>query len=308
MHRAAGERRRRTCAPVGRDRGSRPLRRIAGLLLGAALVAVAALAAATWHLIAPQPAPAGPPPPGLGVEAIGFDSPSGSRIAGWFASGRTGAGAVLLLHGVRATRASMTARMAWLAREGYAVLAVDLQAHGESPGRFITFGRREALDAAAAVAILRARLPGERIGAIGASLGGAAALLGTEPLAVDALVLEAVYPDIRSAVANRLAIRLGEVGRRLTPLIEAAARLMTGLSPDELRPIDRIGAARAPILVAAGAEDRHTTAAETQAMFVRATGMKQLWMVPGVAHVDLHAAAPAAYEATVGAFLSLHLR
>ena len=42
---------------------------------------------------------------------------------------------------------------------------------------------------AAAVAFVRARLPGERVGAIGVSLGGAAALLGPAPLAVDALVV-----------------------------------------------------------------------------------------------------------------------
>lgn len=41
--------------------------------------------------------------------------------------------------------------------------------------------------------------PGEKIGAIGQSLGGAAALLCPRPLQVDALVIEAVYPDIDGA-------------------------------------------------------------------------------------------------------------
>jgi dienelactone hydrolase len=57
--------------------------------------------------------------------------------------------------------------------------------------------------ASSSVAFVRARLPNERIGAIGASLGGAAALLGPHPLPVNALVFfESVYPDIASLVPN----------------------------------------------------------------------------------------------------------
>lgn len=272
------------------------------------LGAVIGLAIATWSLLAPQHITAGSPPADIRAERVAFDSPSGSRIAGWFVPGRAGQGAVIVMHGVRSSRVSMIARMRWLAAEGYAVLAFDFQAQGESPGRFITFGKLEALDAAAAVAMLRARLPGERIGAIGASLGGAAALLGPSPLGVDALVLEAVYPDIRTAIANRLEQRLGTPGRRLAPILELAARWITGLTPAELQPIARIGSATAPLLLAVGAEDRHTTLADTRAMLERAAPGTPLWIVPGAAHVDLHAAAPAEYVATVGPFLARYLR
>src|SRR5439155_11809470 len=88
--------------------------------------------------------------------------------------------------------------------EGFSVLLFDFQAHGESTGARITFGHREGQDAAAAIAYMRARLAGERVGAIGSSLGGAAALLAPKPLEIDALVLESVYSDIRSATENRI--------------------------------------------------------------------------------------------------------
>jgi len=73
----------------------------------------------------------------------------------------------------------------------------------------MTFGRLEAYDARAALKFVHGRLPGIPVGAIGSSLGGAAALLGPQPLSVDALVLEAVYPRIEAAVGNRIAIRSG---------------------------------------------------------------------------------------------------
>ena len=106
------------------------------------------------------------------------------------------------MHGAWDTRLRMIQRARVLQGEGFSVLLFDFQAHGESPGTRITFGRLEALDATAAVGFVRSRLPGVRVGAIGASLGGAAALLGDGPLKVEALVLEAVRAYLRRILAE----------------------------------------------------------------------------------------------------------
>jgi pimeloyl-ACP methyl ester carboxylesterase len=108
------------------------------------------------------------------------------------------------MHGVHANRLSMVDRARLLHASGFSVLLFDLQAHGESTGTRITFGHLEAFNAAAAVAYMKSRLPLEKISAIGTSLGGAAALVGPNPLPVDALVLESVYPDIGAVCPRRL--------------------------------------------------------------------------------------------------------
>ncbi len=114
----------------------------------------------------------------------------------------------------------MVDRARVLHEHGFSVLLFDFQASGESSGHRITFGKLEGLDAAAAVAFVRDRRPGERVGVIGTSLGGSAALLGPTPLAVDALVLEAVYPDMDAALSTRLRVRLGRfAGPLFTPLL-----------------------------------------------------------------------------------------
>ena len=211
--------------------------------------------------------------------------------------GPPGGGAVVLMHGVKGNRLAMLRRARLLHTEGFSVLLFDFQAHGESTGTRITFGRLEGLDAAAAVAFVRQRLPNERIGAIGSSLGGAAALLGPEPLAVDALVLESVYPDIGTAIANRIRIVLGPVAGALAArptawLFEAILPPFLGMRPSELRPIDGIARVAAPLLIASGTADTRTTMLETQAMFARAPEPKQLWAVEGMGHVDLEGYAP----------------
>jgi uncharacterized protein len=287
------------------------MRRVTWAAAGLAAAGILLFAAVglSGHLLArPAFAVIGEAPADLGAETVIIPSPSGSNLRGWLIRGRSGAGAVVVMHGVRGNRTGLIDRMRLLRDASYSVLGFDFQAHGESPGRRITFGFLESYDARAAVAYLRQRMPGERIGAIGPSLGGAAALLGDTPLHVDALVLEAVYPDIGSAIADRLEIRLGPPGRLIAPAYVLLMNAVIGVSPDRLRPIDRIDEVIAPVLIVSGTEDRHTTIAETRQMFARAKEPKALWEVEGAAHVDLLRYAPAEYERRVVGFLNRNLR
>ena len=277
---------------------------LAGLVLAGGAGAVWSLGSA---LVAPVPRAIGPPPAELAAELVAFDSRSGSRLRGWLARGTPGRGVVVLAHAVRGSRLDMLPRALFLTRAGYSVLLFDQQAHGESPGRFISFGWLEALDAAAAVGFAAERLPGEPIGYLGVSQGGAAALLGPAPLPVSALVLEAVYATLAEAVADRLAIRLGPLGPPLAPLLLLQLRPRLGVSADALRPIDGIRAVRAPILLVAGDRDAHTPLAESQRLFEAASGRNDMWVLVGVSHQDFHRVAGAAYEERILDFFAAHL-
>ena len=263
------------------------------------------LAAAALHCAAARPATA---PAGLAAEPVAFRSASGSLIRGWLARGRAGGGAVLLLHGIDASRVEMVPRARFLQDAGYTVLLIDFRAHGESTGEDPTYGALESRDARAALAFLRAAAPDERVGVIGISMGGAAALLGPGPLPVDALVLESVYPTIDDAVHDRLRAWLGPVGPALQGFVMWALFPRLGVTATDLRPIDRIGAQTAPVFLLAGTADPYTTIAESRALFEAARAPKAYWPVEGAAHVDLHAFAPAEYERRVGTFLAEHLR
>ena len=285
------------------------------LLVGTAIAGLAGAVLLVGLLLsAPSRAVVGPPPDILNVaEQVGIQSASGSLLQGWWLPGRHGAGAVVLMHGVHGNRLGLVRRARLLADRGTAVLLFDFQAHGESTGRRITFGKLEALDAAAAVAFARDRAPGEQVGALGISLGGAAALLGPEPLDVYALVLESVYPDIDAALANRLRAALGGiVGPVAAPVLGPLFKLLLppilGVRPAELRPVDRIGEVRVPVLVAAGTADDRTTLAESQDLFAHIRAPGTFWAVPGAGHEDLQRFDPEGYDRVVLAFLDHHLR
>ncbi|HEX7808439.1 MAG TPA: alpha/beta hydrolase [Thermoanaerobaculia bacterium] len=164
---------------------------VAFALIACAIVAMFALRSA---LTRPFQAPAGPPP--AGAKPIHFASESGAEIHGWWWDARDAKGVVLLLPGVRANRRSMVDRATFLHAAGYTTMLVDFQATGESRGKAITFGDRERHDVLGAVAFARKQAPHAKLAIIGSSLGGAATLLATPLLDVDAMVLEAVYPSI----------------------------------------------------------------------------------------------------------------
>lgn len=230
----------------------------------------------------------------------------GKRLAATYRPGRTGRSpAVLHLHGVKASRQASAANAAWLARLGYASLAIDFRGHGESDLDRRSFGLREARDADAAFRWLKRRQRGSAVAVIGTSLGGAAGLLGDRgPLPAEAMVLQAVYPDIRRAIRNRIAARLGlPAATLLEPLLSFQSLPRFGVPPSRLSPLRALRRYRGPVLVIGGLDDRYTPAAETKALYGQASPRSELWLVPGIGHAGIGDLADEAYRLRLKLFL-----
>jgi dipeptidyl aminopeptidase/acylaminoacyl peptidase len=245
------------------------------------------------------------------AEDVWIKTEDGLDIAGTYRPGNNvSAPGILLLHGNGASRAATEANALWLAEQGYGTLTIDFRGHGESDSANHSFGLFEARDAKAAFEWLSKRHGGARIGVIGISLGGAAALLGDAgPLPADALVLQAVYLDIRSAIRNRLEERLGGLLAAVgEPLLSYQSWLRQGVGPDRLSPLATMPKVKTPVLVIGGAEDHYTPEAETRALFAAAGGTKELWIVPGLGHAGMSDAATQEYRVRLAAFFGQHLK
>jgi alpha-beta hydrolase superfamily lysophospholipase len=176
-----------------------------------------------------------------------------------------------------------------LNRHGYSVLAIDFRGHGESSASSKSFGLFESDDASAALDWLRRANPGSQLGVIGFSLGGAASLLGKRgPLPVDAMILEGVYPDLRHAIYNRLAHRVGNIAASLMePLLSYQSVLRLGESPEAIAPIRALARVGVPVMVVGAAEDQNTPPADTRAMFHAVRSRRELHIIPAMSHDEL---------------------
>ena len=256
------------------------------------------------RLLLPNRHEVGEAPDDLPIEDITIKTSSGLELSGWLIDRPNAQVGILLMHGSGQNRNIMVPRARFLHQAGYAVLLFDFRAHGESQGRFKTFGVGEHEDAKAALKLLKERTGVQQTAIIGFSLGGAAAILGPTPLETDAFVLEAVFPSIEAAVANRVKLRLGSPFAWTQSLLSLQIPLRTGTPLKALRPIDQISRIQKPIFLIAGAEDKRTTASESKALFEAITGTnKQFWLIPGANHTNFHAAATQEYEQKVSQFL-----
>ena len=201
----------------------------------------------------------------------------------------------------------MLPRARFLRHEGFSVLLVDLQAHGESSGERITFGYREAKDIEAATEKLKDLAQGEKIGAISISLGAASLLFSGDHSSFSAIAFESLYLTIDEAITNRLQIYLGSSGSLLTPLLLSQLKWRLGISPDKLRPIDLVSQLRIPVLIIHGTDDHHSTLLEAEQLFAAIPEPKEFYRVHGAAHVDLHTYAGKEYEQRIVSFFAHYL-
>ncbi len=278
------------------------MRRLSMLLLALLMGGAVLSWIAGSYLVAPTQYPVGPAAE-LDARPVSLPLGHGRSVAGWFVPGK-GRGAILLLHGIRADRRQMLGRARFLAAAGYGVLLIDLPGHGASTAPAITFGLREADGVQAALGYLREHAPGQPLGVIGVSLGAASFMLCKTCPQVDAVVLESMYPTIDEAVEDRLRQRAGALAVPLSKLLLWQLPMRLDIQTRQLRPIEAMASLTAPVLVASGDQDQHTTIVETRRIFAQAPQPKALWEVPGAAHVDLHRYTPADYEARIGDFFA----
>lgn len=280
------------------------------VLLGLLLLLLIGLAI-SWLvgglLVSPAPLSIGAPPADFPADPLSLPSGSGSTISGWHHRSAQNKGVVVLLHGMRGNRLTMLPRARFLKAAGYSIVMIDLQAHGESPGQQVTLGQLEQHDVKAAVEFARNEHPNEPIAVVGVSLGGASAVMAS-PLGIDALVLEAVYPNITAAIHNRVAEQLGLLSTIPAELLLIQIQPRLGIPRSELRPIDHLAKIDCPLLLMCGTKDLHTTVQETQQMLSAAIKPKQLWLVDGATHVDLYAFTVNEYEARLLQFFERHLK
>ncbi len=232
--------------------------------------------------------------------------PAGLTLRAWWVPSTNGA-AVILLPGIGQARDGMLDQGAMLARHGYGVLLADPRPCADSTLAY-TAGYAEAGDVAGALAFVQTRDgvdPG-RIGILGYSAGGAAAIMSAAQLKeIRAVASEGNFYNLGDDIVN------GD-GRNtsLEDLYQEATLFFyqreTGVDARLISPIDAIGriSPRAVLLIFG---EHEAASGHAREQFAAAGEPKALWIVPGLGHGGYIQAQPAEYEARVAAFFDATL-
>jgi pimeloyl-ACP methyl ester carboxylesterase len=273
------------------------------------LIAFTAYAAASaffaWQLTSPARRLAGEVPADFPTtETVTFPARDGIALTGWFVPCNNAAVAVVLLHGNGGSRRQLMARVRLFHDAGFAVLLYDARGHGLSEGDKVSAGFLETADLLGAFDFLSTKKFHE-FGCLGASQGGATILLAAEklPPSVHWAIIESTYPTIRDALDRRFRKDLHLPGWLGGALLMPFAELRLGVDIDDIAPIKHIKNLRCPVFILGGTNDQHTLRQSTQALFDAAQSPKELWLVPGAAHVDLYGYAQQEYAKRILAFV-----
>lgn len=254
--------------------------------------------------VRPEPVPA---VPWGTLRELRLDTTDGEELGAWFAPGSIDKSPVLLLHGNGGCRSDCLDLAEWLAGDGHPVLLVTLRCHGDSSGERNDFGYSARRDVIAAVAWLESNCAGRPV-VWGRSLGAAAALFASGELGprVAGYALECPYRDLRTAVRNRVRVRLPQ------PFSWAAYTGLSITAPLVIDDVDRISPIDAaaevpkdvPVLLLAGGADAVATPAEAVAIGERIGRRAEVVVFESAGHVALYATDPERYREVGRRFLA----
>lgn len=245
---------------------------------------------------------------GLSGERLDVEVEPNLWLRGWFLHAATSAhGTVVLLHGHGSCKESTFALAKLLAEHGYNSIAYDSRGHGESGGRYCTFGYYEHGDCSRYLDEAERRFgPLGSLAIQGQSFGGAVAL---QTMAADRRfrcgVVECTFADLRGVVQSDAARWLHF---SWAPPVDDALRRAGEIAhfpAGEISPEKAADGVRCPVLLIHGTADGRIPLGDGERIFrhLRTPGC-EWYPVPGADHGGIWHQGGAEYERRVLDFLA----
>lgn len=252
--------------------------------------------------------PAARTPTDLGVEFRDVRIPTqhDRTLHGWWVRGRSGASAVILIHGWGRNAERMLPYLDMLRCCPFHLLVIEARHHGSSDGDGHASLKKfsEDIRAAIAWAVVAPGVARDRIGVIGLSIGGAAAI---HAASLDSRVAALVTVGAFAHPADTMRPRglTGALLRPGWPLAQRVIELRAGAHLEEYAPERHIGRVRGAILLVHGERDTVVPVAHAHRLAARGGGAVESWLMPGRGHSDPHL--EAGFAERLRAFLAAHL-
>ncbi len=238
-----------------------------------------------------QPAPFprgewGPEEIGLPIEDVWFRAEDGVALHGWWMRHPAAQGTLLCCHGHSGSIAHRIDLYHGLRHFRMNLLAFDYRGYGRSGGTPSEKGLFRDVRAAYDTLVGDLGEAAERVVLFGQSLGGAVAIDGALHRPVAGLVVQSSFIDLKAMARNAYPhVPLHVIAR------------------NQFRNLGKVEELAVPKLFVHGAADPRIPPSHSRALYARARAPKELLVVPGAGHHDVHLAGGRRYFWCVARFL-----
>ena len=219
-------------------------------------------------------------------------------------------GVMILIHGIGGCKEHFLNLAGNLATHGIASVVLDGRAHGESGGKYCSYGFHEKRDIAAIVDELKKRNPSLKVGIWGNSLGGAIAIQALEfDKRIEFGIIESTFADLDQIVYDYKKKMLGGFGLRFisNAALNEAGRI-ANYNPDVVKPILSVQNIQQPIIIAHGDLDENIDYSYGKKLYENtASAEKEFILVKGAGHFDVGEKGGAEYQKKLLNFIKKQL-
>lgn len=227
--------------------------------------------------------------PSLPHENFEVTTTDGIALFGWRFAPETEnqpRGVLVFVHGKDINRQHFVSAAQRFVKQGFAVVAYDQRAHGESKGDFITYGVLEAKDLSAVIDVSLARYGRELpVVVVGESLGAAVALqAAAKDPRIKLVVAGASFSDLQTVVNDKAPFFLDAKGKqRALELAQQEARF----SIADASPAEAATRIKVPVLLLHGSEDAYLPMKHSLKIYESLAGPRRFVRLEGVGHIDI---------------------
>lgn len=240
------------------------------------------------------------------LEEVEIKSLDGFKLKGFFYKSNSSNKLIIFVHGYTANHYIGFQFLDLYIEEGFNVLLVDERGHGESEGKFATYGINEREDIKLWINFMRSKLSDlEVIGLHGQSMGAATALMYVGKFNdVDFIIADCPY----SEGEELLKYQFKEIGKLPpTPVYMAVNKIIKsrcGFSMEDVSPISDIRECSTPILFIHGKSDHTIPYSMSQEMYkIRKNKMDRILLVDDADHVMSYAKGKSDYNKILKEYL-----
>ncbi|WP_143462617.1 alpha/beta hydrolase [Levilactobacillus enshiensis] len=217
---------------------------------------------------------------------------------------------VIISHGYKGNGETMANFAQMYHRLGFNVLLPDDRGHGESAGKYISFGWLDRLDYLQWIQQVIDHTGADvKILMFGVSMGGATMeMLSGEslPSQVKAIIADCGYSSIEAELTYLLKRQFHLPKYPIEPLVSTISKRRLGYYLGDVTATDQLKKNKRPILFIHGERDVYVSVGMAYESYAATHAPKQLWIVKNASHAESFWINPARYQAHVMEFLQTY--